>query len=58
MGGSQRAVPCNSLSKVAFILGAVLLLFAPPTARPIGAAEFYLIGFASVAMASSDMLVR
>jgi hypothetical protein len=41
MGGSQRALRGDSLSKIVLILCAALLLFAPPTARPVGAAEFY-----------------
>jgi hypothetical protein len=41
MGTSKRAVRGCLLSKVVFIFGAVLLLFAPPMARPVGAAEFY-----------------
>ena len=39
MDQSQRAVSGNSFSKAVFGLAAVLLLFAPPTARPAGAAE-------------------
>jgi hypothetical protein len=41
MDRSQRAVRGRSLSNVVLILGAVLLVFAPPTARPSGAQEFY-----------------
>jgi hypothetical protein len=39
MDTSRRAVSGNTLSKVVFGLAAILLLFAPPTARPGGAAE-------------------
>ena len=39
MDQSQRAVSGNTFSKAVFGLAAVLLLFAPPTARPGGAAE-------------------
>ena len=41
MGTSQRAVCGNKLSALVFGLAAVLLLFAPPTARSGGAAEVY-----------------
>jgi hypothetical protein len=39
MDTSLRAVRGNTFSKVVFGLAAVLLVFAPPTARPGGAAE-------------------
>src|ERR1700746_3274219 len=39
MDTSVRAVRGNTFSKVVFGLAAVLLVFAPPTARPGGAAE-------------------
>jgi hypothetical protein len=39
MHKSRRAVSGNTFSKVVFGLTAVLLVFAPPTARPGGAAE-------------------
>jgi hypothetical protein len=39
MGTSRRAASGNTFSKVVFALAAVLLVFAPPTARPGGAAE-------------------
>ncbi|MBV8093696.1 MAG: hypothetical protein JO110_10755 [Acetobacteraceae bacterium] len=38
---TRRAASGNAFSKIAFGLGAVLLLFAPPMARPGGAHEFY-----------------
>jgi hypothetical protein len=41
MNTSRRAASGNAFSKIAFSLGAVLLVFAPPTARPGGAQEFY-----------------
>jgi hypothetical protein len=41
MSTRRRAASGNALSKIAFGLGAVLLVFAPPTARPGGAQEFY-----------------
>jgi hypothetical protein len=41
MDTSRRAVSGNRLSKVVFGLAAMLLVFAPPTARPVGAQEFY-----------------
>jgi hypothetical protein len=37
----RRAASGNAFSKIAFSLGAVLLAFAPPTARPAGAQEVY-----------------
>ena len=39
MRKSRQAVSGNTFSKVVFGLTAVLLVFAPPTARPGGAAE-------------------
>jgi hypothetical protein len=39
MGVSRRAVSGNTFSKVVFGLAAVLLVFAPPTARPGSAQE-------------------
>src|ERR1700730_18659770 len=41
MHKSRRAVSGNMVSKVVFGLTAVLLLFAPPTARSGGAAEVF-----------------
>ena len=41
MGGSPRALQGNLLARVVFFLGAVLLAFAPPTARSGRAAEVY-----------------
>jgi hypothetical protein len=41
MGTSRRALSGNTYSKVVFGLGVMLLVFAPPTARPGGAQEFY-----------------
>ena len=41
MGTSQRATRGNALSKVVFVLGTMLLVFAPPTVRPSGAQEVY-----------------
>jgi hypothetical protein len=41
MHKSRRAVSGNTFSKVVFGLAGVLLVFAPPTARPGAAAEFY-----------------
>ena len=41
MSESRRAVSGNAFSKIAFGLGAVLLVFAPPTARTGAAAEVY-----------------
>ena len=41
MHKSRRAVSGNTFSKVVFGLTAVLLVIAPPTARPGGAQEFY-----------------
>jgi len=37
----RRAVSGNVLSRVAFSVGAMLLVFAPLTARPAGAQQFY-----------------
>jgi hypothetical protein len=37
----RQAASGNAFSKIAFSLGAVFLVFAPPTARPGGAQEFY-----------------
>jgi hypothetical protein len=37
----RQAVTGNTLSNLVFTLGAMLLLFAPPTARPGAAQEFY-----------------
>ena len=39
MHTSRRAVSGNTFSKLVFGLAAVLLMFAPPTARPGGAEE-------------------
>ena len=41
MSGSPRALQGNLLARVVFILGAVLLAFAPPTARSGRAAEVF-----------------
>jgi hypothetical protein len=41
MGTSRRAASGDTFSKALFSLGAMLLVFAPPTARPSSAQEFY-----------------